>query len=434
VLALALAAVLFVAGTLFPVGDDDRPVAQASGHSTGLLLAPAADRRGLDATVTRLEERVGAVPDDWRAWASLGLAYLQQNRVTADPSFYLKAEDALARSLELNEADNFQGMLGMGALALARHDFAAGLEWGRRARDINPYNAQVRAVIGDALVELGRYEAAGRAFQTMIDLRPDLSSYARVSYFRELHGDVSGAIEAMASAVDTGGSGEDSAWAAYQLGELYFTTGRVAEAKREFTKGAWLAPDYFLPKVGLAKVAAARGHYRFATRLLSGVVERYPAPEYVILLGDVYQHAGRPAEAAAQYDLVRTIDKLYTASGVNTDLETALFDADHGVNLDDAVRRARAEYRHRRSIHVADALAWTLYAKGRYGRAKHFSRVSLRLGTRDARLLFHAGMIDFRLGRDAGARRHLSSALSVNPNFSFVHARVARRTLTHLGG
>jgi tetratricopeptide (TPR) repeat protein len=434
-LVVGLAAALLAVGTLLPTNGDDRPSdAEASGHGTNLLLAEGIAPRGLDTTITALEERVEGLPDDWRSWASLGLAYLQKNRVTADPSFYLKAEDALEHSLELNDTDNFQGMLGFGALALARHDFAEGLEWGRRAKVVNPYNAQVRGVIGDALVELGRYEAAGKAFQDMIDLRPDLSSYARVSYFRELHGDVAGAIEAMTSALDTGGSAEDAAWAAYQLGELYFTSDRVAEAKHEFDRGASLAPDYFLPTVGRAKVAAARGNFRLATRLLSEVVDRYPAPEYVILLGDIYARAGQPEEAEIQYELVGAINKLYAANGVNTDLESALFDADHGVNLDDALSRARAEYRRRESIHVADALAWTLYAKERYREAKHFSRISLQLGTRDARLLFHAGMIDWRLGNEAAARRHLSSALSVNPNFSFVQDRIARRTLVHLGG
>ncbi|MGH2731023.1 MAG: tetratricopeptide repeat protein [Actinomycetota bacterium] len=434
-LIVGLAGALLAGGTLLPTSGDDRPSdAETSDRGTGRLLAPAVDPRGLDTTVTTLEERVEAIPEDWRSWASLGLAYLQKNRLTADPTFYLKAEEALDRSLELNDTENFQSMLGLGALALARHDFAAGLEWGRRAKVVNPYNAQVRGVIGDALVELGRYEAAGRAFQEMIDLRPDLSSYARVSYFRELHGDVPGAIEAMTSALDTTGSGEDAAWAAYQLGELYFTSDRVAEAKHEFERGASLAPDYFLPTVGLAKVAAARGNFGLATRLLSEVVDRYPAPEYVVLLGDIYARAGRPEEAEIQYELVRAIDKLYKANGVNTDLETALFDADHGVNLDDALRSARAEYQRRQSIHVADALAWTLYAKERYREAKHFSRISLRLGTRDARLLFHAGMIDWRLGDDAAARRHLASALSINPNFSFVQDELARRTVARLGG
>jgi tetratricopeptide (TPR) repeat protein len=414
---------------LFTNDRTEAPPAVSSRSSSG-LLGPSGGGRSPDRIIASLQERLRENDDDWRSYADLGLAYLQKGRLTADPTWYTKAEGVFTRSLALEEGGNSHAMLGMGVLSLARHEFAEALEWGRRAKGVDPYEAQANGIIGDALIELGRYEEAVRAFQGMIDLRPDLSSYARVSYARELHGDISGAIAAMREAfAAAGGTAEDAAWVATQLGNLYLDSGRVARAEREYRRGAYLAPEYVLPQVGLAKVAAVRGHIDEATQELVGVVDRYPAPEFVILLGDLYAAAGREPESDQQYELVRAMQQLYRDNGVNTDLEMALFDADHGVGLEGALERARAEYRRRQSIHSADALAWTLYATGQYREAARYAREALRLGTRDPLLHFHAGMIAFRLGNRATAERHLSSALAINPNFSFLHRDVAARTL-----
>jgi tetratricopeptide (TPR) repeat protein len=414
---------------LFTAGRTEAPPA-VSRRTSNVLLSPTGGGQTLDRTIASLQAELRNDADDWRSFADLGLAYLQKGRQKADPTWYTKAEGVLARSLSLNATENSRAALGMGILSLARHEFAEALEWGRRARAIDPFEAQARGVVGDALVELGRYREAVRALQEMIDIRPDLSSYARVSYARELHGDVSGAIGAMREALAAaGGAPEDAAWVASQLGDLYLTSGRIVRAEREYLRGAYLAPEYVLPQVGLAKVAAIRGHLDEATERLAGVVDRYPAPEFVILLGDIYAAAGRRNQADQQYELVRAMQSLYRDNGVNTDLEVALFNADHGVGVARALARARVEYGRRQSIHTADALAWTLYRSGRYREASRYAREALRLGTRDPLLHFHAGMISFRLGRAAEAERHLSTTLAINPNFSFLHRDVATRTL-----
>lgn len=436
-MALSLAVAMFVIGAIgFHAGDSQgsstTPGPHAASADTSALAVAAGDGQ-LDQTIVSLQERLRADPE-WKSFASLGLAYLTKGRLTADPTYYPKAEAVLRRSLRLHRRGNFQASLGMAVLSAGRHDFSAALRWGRRAQMINPYNADVRGIVGDALVELGRYGAAGRDLQKMIDLRPELASYARVSYYRELHGDVAGAIDAMSTARDLAGFGQDAAWASYQLGELFFNSGRVRRAATEYRRAAYLAPGYPLPQAGLAKVAAARGDLERAGAMLSSVVRRYPSPEYVILLGDVYGAAGEHRKARQQYALVRAMQKLYEANGVDTDLEVALFDADHGIQPGRALARAWDEWRRRHSIHVADALAWNLYGRGRYGTAMRFSHRALRLGSRNALFRFHVGMIAARLGRRSAARRDLAAALRINPNFSFLHRGEARRVLRKLRG
>lgn len=384
------------------------------------------------AHIAQLTEHLKAYPDDARALAALGIAYLQQARITADPSSYGKAEMALERALEVDDG-NYAALLGLGALALARHDFAGALGIGRRAAALNPADEDPWGIIGDALLELGRYRSAFRAFQRMVDLRPGPAAYARVAYARELTGDLDGAVRAMRMAMDAAGTPQDAAWAAAQLGDLAWNRGAVAAAARNYRHALAIVPDYPAAEAGMARVAWARSRLDVAIQRLSGVVRRYPLPEYVVALGDLARVAGRRSLARAQYRLARAEHRLFRANGVNIDLELALFEADHGAPRA-ALRSARAEWARRKSIHVADALAWALYRNGRLRAAERRIHAALRLGTPNALFLYHAGMISSALGERDQARRYLHRALSISPWFSILHAADAQRTLRTLGG
>jgi tetratricopeptide (TPR) repeat protein len=321
----------------------------------------------------------------------------------------------------------------MGALAAARHDFTGALSWGEQAREINPYNGNVYGVIGDAQVELGRYDDAFATFQHMVDVKPDLASYARASYARELQGDLAGARADMQLALDAAGTPEDRAFAASQLGDLSFNSGDLADAEHFYTEATVDAPEYMPPRAGLARVAWAGGDVDGAIRRFTDIVAAYPSPEYVIALGDLTSIAGRTDDAAAQYATVRIEERLFAAAGVDVDLELALFDADHG-NPDRAVREATDEWHKRHSILVADALAWSLFKDGRAAEAVPYTRFANQLGYRNALLKFHAGMIEQATGDTAGAIRDLGLALEYNPHFSILYAGTARETLDALKG
>ena len=395
-------------------------------HVSSAATRPVPPGGSLRDEIAALQARLELLPGDWRSWAALGLAYVQQARITADPRFYPRAEGALARSRSIRPRGNFEAFTGEGALALARHDFARALRWGERARRVNPYNANVHGVIGDALVELGRYQRAFATFQHMVDLRPDLSSYARASYALELQGDVPAAVRAMRLALGAAGTPEDQAFAAYQLGELFFGTGRVGRAASFYRRAAGLAPAYAPPRAGLAKVAWARGDRGRAIRRYAAIVARYPLPEYVIALGDLYAAAGDRTRAERQYGLVRVEERLFRAAGVDVDLELALFEADHGDPAT-ALRAARAEWRRRHGVLVADALAWALHRNGRDAEALRYSRFARKLGYRNALIHFHAGTIELSMGRRRAGLAELRTARRINPCFSIRYSSVADR-------
>jgi tetratricopeptide (TPR) repeat protein len=399
-----------------------------------LQARPVLDRGSLTRLIADLQARLRAAPGDWQAYASLGLAHVQQARISADPSHYPKAEGLLATSLELHPHDNLDALVGMGTLALARHDFAAALAWGNKAAAVNPYRAYAYGVIGDALIELGRYEEAFDTLQHMVDLRPDLSSYARASYARELQGDVEGAIQAMGLAFNAASNRSDMAWTLDRLGELSFNAGRLSEAKEHYARALSADASFVPAEAGLARVAAATGDVPAAIAGFEAVVARYPLPEYVIALADLYTVTGDEALAERQIELLDAEERLLEAGGVNVDLESALFSADHGVDLPHGLQAARSEWTRRQSVHVADALAWQLYANGRYEEALVYADRALRLGTRNASFLFHAGMIERALGDDRAARAHLAAALDVNPYFSILWAGPAADALASLEG
>jgi tetratricopeptide (TPR) repeat protein len=379
--------------------------------------------------ISSLQQQLHGNPQSAHVWGLLGLAYQQRAREVADPVYYTKSDGALHRALRLAPND-LVATGGLASLALSRHRFREALAIARRVHKLSPTTAATYGLLGDAQLELGRYSHAFAAFDRLASLKPSLAAYSRVSYARELLGRPAAAIEAMRQALDAAtGEPEPTAWVRVQLGKLYWSTGRLAAAAAQYRAALAVEPGYVYALDALAQVEGARARYARAIALERQAVDVTPLPQFVSYLGDLYAVSGRGALARRQYALMDAIRRLLVANGVKTDLETALFQADHGIRLKQTLALARLAQRERPSIDGDDALAWTLFRTGKCDEALGYSKLALRLGTRDALKLFHRGMIERCLGHTAAGDGFLRRALALNPHFSLLWAPVARRAL-----
>jgi tetratricopeptide (TPR) repeat protein len=406
----------------------------------GLAFQPAAPRAAtpqpvgdrLTATIEQLRDRLRRVPDDPMTWANLGAAYVEQARALANPAYYPQAQGALDRSVQLQPDGNAAALVGLGALANARHDFAAARRYGEDAVALNPASAEAYGVLADATTQLGDTTAATDAVQRMLDLRPGVASFTRASYELELHGRTDDARAAMQRALAAATGRDELAFCHYHLGELAWGGGDLDEAEAQYARGLAAVPGDPALLQGRAKVLAARGRTDEAIEGYRLLTERVPLPQYLLEYGELLESTGRADEARAQYRLITDQQRLYATQGSSDDLTASQVAADHGDPAE-SVRLAQAEWDRRHSVFTADALAWALHRAGRHAEALPYAEQAAQLGRRDATTTFHRGVILAALGRTGEAIATLEDAVHTNPHFSPLHAPAARQTLDAIG-
>lgn len=412
--ALFVIAVVFLGGALAGSPSSRSAADPRAGLAPDRLLS-GLPLRDAGAQTASLERQVAARPGDVEALTLLGFAYQQRARETGDPSFYARSERVLRQALHL-EPTNSLTLRGLASLAASRHRFDESLKLARRAQRQAPRTPAVYGLLGDAYLELGRYERAFAAFNRMAALKPGAVAYARISYARELLGETGAAVEAMMMAVSSAGrSGEPAAWANAQLGNLYLQSGRLRAARESHRRALSLFPGYAPALAGLGRAQWWRGRLPSAAQLFRLALERAPVPDYAVALGDVYAQMGREADAERAYERAEMLEHAFAANGGRNQLETALFDLDHDYDVPTALDRARIGRDFRPSIEGEHVLAWALYKNGRCAEAKEHSIRALRLRTKDTGALLHRSFIEACLGNEAAAREFRAKALDANP-------------------
>jgi tetratricopeptide (TPR) repeat protein len=384
-----------------------------NGSQTAPLQAPGVDvTAGAGAStaqqIASLQRVVRADPGNAEGYAQLGDAYLQRWRESGDPAFYARARNSFDAALR-RDARNVTGVIGAGTLANLQHDFREGLRRGLEVRRIAPDLVRPWAVIADSQIELGRYDAAGRSIQRMVDAKPALSSYARASYYRELRGDLGGAVQAMGLAASAGGDADSTAYVRTLLGDLELQRGHVTGARSAYRTALGARPSYPQALAGLARIDMAGGELQRAAARLRRVSERLPLTSNLTLLAETELALGERVRASRDLDVVRAQRRLLSAAGAIPDAESVLFEANHGEPMR-AVGLGRRVWRSAPSVRSADALGWALYRAGRPREALRWAGGALRLGSRDPLFLLHSGLIARAAGRPNLAARDLRLA------------------------
>lgn len=361
------------------------------GPQVGMPGSPPTSADGLRQRVSDMERRLRARPQDAGAAVLLADALLRQARATSDGRPANRAAQVLTSVLKATPSQ-YDALRMLGAIYLSQHRFRDALDLGRRARDLRPSDAWNYGVIGDALIELGEYDQAFQAFDTMVSMRPSAAAYARVAYGRELSGDLDGALSAMhlAEQATPVQDVESQAWYAAQVGELHLRMGKLDDAEREFRRATFAYPSYPHATIGLGKVKVARGDHDAALTIYLDQMTRTPTLDLAARIGDLYAGRGDSPNAERYYQLA---EDLAGPALVQTEPALALFLSEHDRKVDDALKIARAVASMRHDIFTDDALAWAYYKAGRLGEAAAASARALRTGTRDDRIRSHAARI-----------------------------------------
>ncbi|WP_328832391.1 tetratricopeptide repeat protein [Streptomyces sp. NBC_00252] len=425
----ALLAVAMTAGAIAIGAAKDSGAAGVAVGSSAVspeLLASGS----LDASIASLQAHLRTQPKDFDGWATLGLAYVEQARTKGDPSRYPQAQAAFQRSLKISPA-NENALEGRAALAAARHEFKEALTYADQVLKENPYSERALCSRIDALVELGRYADASKAADLADARKPGVPVFTRYAYVHELRGDVTTARKVLEQALAAATSPGDISYVAGTLGQLAWNQGDYKTALNDYGR-ALAADENYLPALeGRARTQAALGDRAAAIKGMELVVSRYPLPQPLVELGELYESRGAEgdkAKAEDQYALVDAWIALARANGVNADLDTALAAADHG-DVRSALKAARAEWARRHTVHTADALAWALHVNGRDKEALPYARQATATNYHNASFIYHLGTIELATGHQADGRAHLAKALKLNPGFSPLGAAKARKAL-----
>jgi tetratricopeptide (TPR) repeat protein len=391
-------------------------------------------------------------PDPATIATRFGDTLMQRSRDRLDPSLYEPAAAAYKRALSA-DPQRVPAMLGLAWARNSQHDFAEGCRWAEAALAIDPDLPDAFALLGDAEVERGDYEAAFDHFQRALDLRPDLSSYSRAAHLLWLTGDADRGRELMRMAIAAGGTApENTAWCRAQLALMHFHAGDLDSAQAILNDALRGAPDNVHLLVAAGRVRAARGEHDAAIAALRRSVEISPTHDALAALADLHAATGRDAGERSQVDAVVAFHREHAAAShtharphahvakepehahaaSHASAQLALFLADHDRELESALAEAQAAYEAFPNVFAAEALAWCQFKTGRLEDAAATIREALRWNTPVADLHFHAGMIFAKLGDTAAARAHLERALAINPAFHPRHAAVAAQKLARL--
>ena len=386
-----------------------------------------------DDRIASYSKAVAAQPQSSHLRNLLARAYIQKMRETVDFS-YLEKSSALVETVLVRDPGNYEALRLRSEIDMERHEFARVAEYSQAMAQFAPDDAANWASLGDASMELGRYDAARDAYTKMLTLRPDLASYNRVAWYQFVNGHLAEAIAMMKNAIAADSpAAENVAWCWNDLGNIYFKTGHLREAEEAYTKALAAFPGYYPAYAGMGRLRAAQQRWQEAIGNFRHAQATVPMPEFAAALEDLYALAGNPVESRKQRQLWEAIDRMNRVNGERTNRNLAIVFADHDRDLDRAADLAENEIKVRPDVYTNDALAWVRYKQKRFAEAETAAEKALALGTPEPAFYYHAGLIAAAVGKPDQASALLRRAAELNPDFDPLQAANLKRALPNPG-
>jgi tetratricopeptide (TPR) repeat protein len=385
-------------------------------------LAYAAEWEVMKNNVDVLIRKINTNPSDIKSLLALTAQYIQEARNTGNFNYYNGAALKCINAVLEKDAKSLEALTFKATILFSQHHFTDGLAIATLAQQLYPYNAYVYGLLVDGYVESGKYKEAIEAADKMISIRPDIRSYSRIAYLREIHGDIPGAIAAMKMAVDAGAPGdENTEWCRVQLGKLFEKIGNVNEAKMHYTIAANNRQNYPYALAGLARIATDEKDHTKALGLYIQADSLIPDHTFKEGITEMYNLTGQTEKAKMVAEEILNYMKNFSSaggdknSGQNEDHEMA--HAYLGVNnYEKALEYALLEYNRRpENIEVNETVAIVYYANGGYSKALPYIETALKTNCKNPELLCHAGLIYAKSGDNAKAKMLLKEALKMDP-------------------
>lgn len=401
----------------------------ANGDATATARALATAIPSDDADIQTAARDVKALAQKPESWVTLGQAWVKRARRTGDPGYYLNADACATVALAL--APEFRGALDLRLLVfLNGHRFGEARDLARQVLARAPDDALAHGALSDALLELGDVSGAEAAIQRMLDIKPDLPAYSRVSYMRWLSGDIEGAKLAIAQAYDAGRGAKDpepATWTLVQAALIFWHAGDAEGALAGLEIAERSLPDY-PPALALrGRALLSLGRAPEAVASLRRSLERAPLSDTAWHLSQALAAANDAPGATAAFEraitLGRQIDRLTLAQILASQARSP-------AEVAEAVRAARQEASQRGGPYIDDALAFALFRTGTteaLAEARTLIDRAIAVGLPDARVIAHAGLIRAATGDVTGARALLERATTLKTTLE-------RKLLDEIGG
>ena len=431
--ALAIAAIGWLVGPQAATPSPDAAAVAAPPIPGGIpqsATGSADGRLDIAERIALWTARIREQPSDFLSWIQLAGAQGEQGRRAADIGAYERALDAVDEALAIVPAYP-PAFAVRAAVRYATHDFSGAVSDARYATEQLPTDAAAVATLGDALLELGRTDDADAVFDDLAALAGGPGVDVRLARLAYVTGDGAAAVAHARAAYGASVRAGDPnvGFYAYALGEYARLAGDVVVARGGFEAALATRPDDLGALVGLARIDAFDGRLDAAIAGLRRAAAIAPQPETLALLGDLLAGRGDEAGARLQYDTVRLTSELSALAGAVYDRQLSLFALDHGGATEAILASARAALDVRADAGGHDLVAWAAYRLGRLDEARRASESALATGTRDARILFHAGAIARAAGDADRGRELLREAIALGPALDPLERAEAERLL-----
>lgn len=341
--------------------------------------------------------------------------YIYEARVTGEHPYYYNAalvtlNETLKDTTKMTADQHFTALFYKSTVQLSQHKFNEALVTGEKALALNNTNSGIYGVLVDANVEIGNYEEAVKNCDKMISIRPDLRSYSRISYLREIYGDMKGSIKSMEQAIEAGAPySEYKCWTIVTMGKMLENHNQLDSAMAYYQFSAKERANYPFGIAGMASVEGKLGNYKKADSLYTVALNAVPEISFIMDQAKLYKKQGKNAEMKRLIPRIESMFQEDIESGHNVNMEFAFFLLDFKKDFKRALDLGLKEYKLRpNNIDVNRLLAFAYFANGDKENAAKHIQIAMKTNKQEGDLYCISGLIN-------NDKKQIKKAFSIDP-------------------